>query len=92
MSKLPVLMRVQVRGENRGVNLWLPLFIIFPIVAVILLVLLPFMLLAAVILWPFGWGGLLVGIIPAVARCICAMPGLKVDVENGQEKVNIWIR
>jgi hypothetical protein len=92
MSGVPYLMRVRVSGENRGVNLWLPLFIIFPIVAVILLVLSPLMLLAAIILWPFGWGKTLVAIIPAVASCICAMRGLQVDVEDGREKVNIWVK
>jgi len=92
MSGVPYLMRVQVKNENRRINLWLPLFVIFPVVAVLLLLMLPFMLLAAVILWPFGWGKALIGIIPAVGRCICAMRGLQVDVEDGPEKVNIWVK
>jgi hypothetical protein len=61
-------------------------------VAVILVILLPLMLLAAIILWPFGWGLTLLKIVPAVTGCICAMRGLEVDFEQGQEKVQISVK
>jgi len=92
MNRPPFLMRIRVNNEKTKINLWLPLFIIFFVVAVILLILAPLVLLAAVILWPFGWGKTLLAIVPAVFGCLCAMRGLEVDVEQGQEKVQISVK
>ncbi len=92
MNRPPCLMRVRVGRPGRKINLWLPLFIIFLFVAVILLILSPLVLLAAVILWPFGWGRPLLAIIPAVIGCLWAMRGLKVEVEKGEEKVLVSVK
>ena len=47
MSRPPYLMRVRVKNPDTKISLWLPLFIIYPLLLVVLLVLLPFMLIAA---------------------------------------------
>ena len=56
MNRPPYLMRVRVDRPGTNVNLWLPLFIILPLAAVILLALLPLWLVTVAVLWPLGWG------------------------------------
>ena len=94
MNLPPMTMRLILPRQGKiGINLWLPLFIIVPIVAVIalalFLILLPLMLIAVVILWRFGWVKLLILSFPAVIGCLSALRGLKVDVNQGRERVLI---
>ncbi len=84
-------MRVRVVNPERKLNLWLPLFLLFPLVALILLILFPLVLLAALILWPFGWGRVLF-VIPAVLACMWAMGGLEVTVEDKKERVLVSVK
>ena len=92
MSRAPYLMRVCVSRPDRKINLWLPLFIIFPVLAVILLVLSPLILITAVVLWFLGWGKTLFIAPFAILGCMCAMRGLEVEVEQGQERVLISVK
>ncbi|MFC1901186.1 hypothetical protein ACFLYN_06300 [Chloroflexota bacterium] len=91
MNRPPYLMRLRITNPEHKINLWLPLFIILPFVAIILIVLLPLVLLAALVLWPFGWGRLLL-VIPAVLTIICAIRGLEVEVEDKSERVLISVK
>jgi len=96
MNRPPYLMRIRIDKEGRKLNIWLPLFLILPVVAiiiaVIMLILAPVVLLAAAVLWPFGWGKPLLIAAPAVLDCLCALRGLEVDINHSQEKVFISIR
>lgn len=92
MNRPPCLMRVRIDKPDGKINLWLPLFIILPVVGVIMLILAPFVLVAAVILWRFGWGRLLLLAVPAIFACICAMRGLEVKVDQTQEKVLVSVK
>ena len=94
MNFPPMIMKLIISPQGkRGINLWLPLFIIFPIVFVIgfilFLLLLPIMLIASVILWRFGWVKLSILSFPAVIGCLSALRGLKMDVNQGRERVLI---
>ncbi len=93
MNLPPMIMRVKIDQPDRKVNLWLPLFLIFPVVTIIMLVLLiilsPLILLAAIIFWRFGWSRLLIFSFPVVIGCVFALRGLKVDVNRGRERVLI---
>ncbi|MFC2069718.1 hypothetical protein ACFLTB_00875 [Chloroflexota bacterium] len=91
MNRPPYLMRVRIMNPEKKFNLWLPLFLIFPFVALILLILFPLMLIAAIILLAFGWGRMLL-VIPAAVACICALRGLEVEVEQKHEKVLISVK
>lgn len=96
MNRPPYLMRIRIDKEGRKLNIWLPLFLILPVVAVIIavvmLVLAPIVLLAAAVLWRFGWGKPLLIVAPAALGCLFALRGLEVDISNSQEKVFVSIR
>ena len=97
MNLPPYLMRIHIdKPDSRKIHLWIPLFIILPVIAIILapimLIMAPFVLIAAVVLWRFGWGKMLLIAPPVVLGCLCALRGLEVDVNNSNEKVLISIR
>ena len=92
MNRPPYLMKVRVNNPDSKFNLWLPLFLIYPLLAVIMLVLLPLILVAAIVLWLMGWGKTLFIVLFAVFSCINAMRGLEVHVEEGQEKVLVSVK
>ena len=97
MNRPPYLMRIHIdKPDSKKINLWIPLFIILPVIAIILLpfilILAPFVLIAAVVLWRFGWGKMLLIAPPVVFGCLCALRGLEVDVNNNNEKLLISIR
>jgi len=96
MNFPPMIMQIQISRKDRGFNLWLPLFIIFPIVVIIIaalfLLLLPLMLIAAVILWRLGLWRPLFFFWPAVFGCFCAMRGLEVDIDQDDAQVFISVK
>ena len=91
MNYPPMIMRLKVQKQGRGINLWMPLFIIGPIFAIFALafslVLLPFCLLVAIIFWRprmlkrlfFFWA--------AAFILTGAMRGLQVDIKKGPDVV-----
>jgi hypothetical protein len=94
MNRPPLLMHLKIRNEKSDFGLWLPLFLLFPLALVVLLVLSPLVLIGVLVLWGCGygrwaWWGL---------RCLAAafvsswaMRGLKVDVQGRRENVFISI-
>ena len=104
MKRPPMLMHVQIRGEDRGFCLWLPLFLILPLALLLLIILSPLILLAIFILWLSGRGkrALLVTriafrllcsmrLIRAAVDLLCSMPGLQVDISTHNERVRVSI-
>jgi hypothetical protein len=97
MNRPPYLMRVHIdQPDSKKINLWIPLFIVLPFIAIILLpfvlILAPFVLIAAIVLWPWGWGKPLLIAAPLVLTCLYALRGLEVNISNSHEKVNIAVK
>jgi hypothetical protein len=88
MNMPPTIMKVRINGFW----LWLPLFLLMPFGLVLVLVLAPFVLLAALVLWPWGYGRPLVMFLPYTLNCLHALRGLEVDVEDRKEKVHIYFK
>lgn len=103
MKRPPVLVRVQIRGEERKFRLWLPLFLLLPVALALLIVLSP-VILAFIIIRVTGRERRL----PPAARTslgvlcsmrgirvafdvLCSMPGLRVDVRNNRERVYVSV-
>ena len=86
MNWPPLIMRLRILRDNRSMRLWLPLFLIFPILAIFALLLAPLVLIAGLILWPLGWGRTLFFSGPYLFRVICALRGLEVNVQQKHEK------
>ncbi len=93
MNWPPMVMRIKISQPERRLNLWLPLFIMFPIAFIItvalFLLLLPLILIAAAVFWRLGFWRPLFFFWPAVLGCLSAMRGLEVDVDQNQERIFI---
>lgn len=104
MKRPPMLVRIQIRGEERKFRLWLPLFLLVPLAVLLLIILSPVILVAIVIIRVTGWGkrlspvartslGILCSVrgIRAAFDVLCSMPGLRIDVRNNKERVYVSI-
>ncbi|HMD67778.1 MAG TPA: hypothetical protein VKF42_02800 [Chitinivibrionales bacterium] len=92
---IPSVMNLKIHsGERFKLRLWLPLFIIWPFVLVVLLLLLPFLVLAEIVLRLANARIYLFAIIGALFSLISAMQGLTVRVNNEKHNslVHVTIR
>ena len=78
-------MRVKIKNQDTNFGIWIPLFIIFPILLIIFIALSPLILLTALILLPFGMARMVL-CLPAIYTLFCAMKGLEVDVSKGNHE------
>lgn len=92
MTAPPLWLRFRLADEGHRLSLWLPLFILWPFVAALALVLLPFVLLFAAVFWYSGYGKTLLLSGPRIMTCICALRGLHVHVGQKQNGVLISVR
>jgi hypothetical protein len=90
MSLPPCLMRLKIVDSEHRVNLWLPLFLAWIILAALYIVLSPLIAILILILWPFGWGEFLLMIGPTIYSCLCALRELQVDIRKGSDIVMIY--
>jgi hypothetical protein len=94
MNWPPMLMHVKVKNEKANFGIWLPLFLLFPLALVVLLVLSPLILIGILVLLALGqgrwvaWG----------FRCLWvaivsswALRGLQVDVQGRKGTVQMSI-
>ena len=102
MKRPPMLMRVQIHGEEGRFPLWLPLFLLLPLALALLIILSPLILIAAVILRvrrrqlpPIARAsfGMLCSVrcIRATFDVLCSMPGLRIDVSNRNERIYVSV-
>jgi hypothetical protein len=91
---IPLWMKIKVRnGAHFGIRLWLPLFLIWPIVLALLLVLLPLLIIAELVLW---LARVRISVFRTLWMCggvVCAMRGLSVKVNSVKENdvVDIYV-
>jgi hypothetical protein len=88
----PSLLRLRIRNERHRFGLWLPLFLIWPLVLVLGLALWPLLLIASFVLWDRGWGKPLLLGGPALFELLCALRGLKVNIKQDSQQVLISLR
>ena len=78
---LPMIVRFKVKEPGRrGFGLWFPAIVIWILLAALMLVLLPFLLLAALISWGRGPGIRLLLLYPLVISVLWNLGGLTIDV------------
>jgi hypothetical protein len=81
---MPMLLRLKgIDSKGKRFTLWLPLFLIYLILLPLLVIPLPFVLLAALIAWPFGYGCLVIQVYFAIFKLLGCLSGLKVDIGSG---------
>ena len=91
MNHPPLIMRIRVQNPEHKFGLWLPLFLLIPLVLIVLIILSPLLLIGFLALCCMGWGKLALHLPVAICRVYCAARGLRVDVDNPTEKVKIFI-
>ena len=83
----PLLLRLGI--GRRRFPVWLPLFLLWPVAAAVIIVLAPLVLLAALILRPLGWGKLVIISGPMFFGVLCALRGLEVNLNLGSRLLQI---
>jgi hypothetical protein len=89
MSIPPCLMHVRIHNEEHHFGLWLPLFLAWLILAALLLAILPIFLILLIVALPFGWGEFMLLLGPRFYNILCALRGLKVEIDRTNEKVEV---
>jgi hypothetical protein len=89
MSIPPCLMHVRIHNEEHHFGLWLPLFLAWLILAALLLAILPILLILLIVALPFGWGEFMLLLGPRFYNILCALRGLKVEIDRTSEKVEV---
>ncbi len=103
MTLPPMALRMNISNRRRSFGLWIPLFIIVPLLLILVVVLLPLLLVmmvvAVLVLLGRGKGGQLLRlillsllVIPRFFALFWALRGFLVDVRNDSEHVHISFR
>jgi hypothetical protein len=84
MNCPPLLLRLDIARKEcpRHTVLWLPIFLAWIVLAAIFLALSPLIILAALLVLPFGWAKTVLLFIPLVCNCICNLRGMEIKVEK----------
>jgi hypothetical protein len=91
MNRPPMLMHLRIQNEKKKFGLWLPLFLLLPLVLVVLLILSPLILIALLVLWPSGWSKWALLALRAAFLSFCSLRGLRVDIQSGSQYVYISV-
>ncbi len=87
---LPMLVRFKVREPGRrGFGIWFPVILIWILLAALMLVVLPFLLLAALVTWRSGPGAKLLLVYPLLASVLWNLGGLTIDVDQKERTLLI---
>jgi hypothetical protein len=82
MSRPAMLLHLKFPTEDGYCGLWLPFFLVYPILLVLSLIALPFLLLAILFTWPFGWARTPLLVLPYIWNLVFKTRGLTVDVSK----------
>jgi len=76
-------------GPHSSFGLWLPWFLVYPLILALMLLVLPFMLIAVVFTLPFGYARPLIMLWPYVWRLLFSLRGLDMDIRSGQHDIQL---
>ena len=90
---VPMILKLRVRDkEGKNFFIWLPLFLIWIIIFPLLLIPIPFVALAALIMWPEGKGPVIFYGYFTIFKLIGCLSGLKIDIESGNSTFFIILK
>lgn len=94
MRHPPLTLRLRTRGHGiPTLSLWLPLFLIWPVLALLFLLVSPLLLIGALVLslgfqatwdWP--------ALIAEFYALLCGLRGLEVDFDEGRKNFSVYVR
>jgi len=91
MNWPPMLMQLRFPTENGSWGLWFPFFLVYPLLLAVSIIALPFLLLAALLMLPWGYARIPLLVLPYIWNTVFKLKGLKVDVEQPGHNVFINI-
>jgi hypothetical protein len=86
---IPVLMRLKVSRNPKKYGVLLPVFLVWILLFALMLVLWPFVLIAALFTWGSGQGKWLLLTYPMLLAVIFHLSGLHIEVEQREQNVLI---
>ncbi len=90
---MPMLLRIRGIDNNRKrFGLWLPLFLVWIIVLPLLIIPAPIILLAALLMWPFGYGYIVMQAYFTIFKILWCLSGLEFNIESGHGTFFITMR
>jgi len=90
---IPILMRMKIAERGRKkVNLYFPIILLWIVVLALLTVLLPFILLVALFLWPQGYGKIPLAVYAMLFSLIFSLSGLHIQVEDKKNQILIILK
>ena len=89
----PSILRIRiVKKGKKKLGLWLPLFLLWPVILALLVMLLPLLFVLAICPRRGAEGGMIVAGLPQVFVIACALRGLKVDVQEDDQQIQVSLR
>ena len=87
---IPLFMKIHIQERGKkGVRLWLPMFLIWILLLVILVILSPIILLVGLAAWIRGYGRTFFFAFPMLFAVLWAMSGLRIHIEDRDKKVQL---
>ena len=86
---IPMLMRLKLSRNPNRYGLLLPVFLVWILLFALMIVLLPFVLIAALFTWRSGQGKLLLLTYPLLVSVLFTLSGLHIEVVSRKENVLI---
>jgi len=88
----PLVLRIRLSEKGgRGIRMWIPLFLIYPVLFIFTVLLAPVVFFAAAILAIAGLGtqSRMLLMLPRLVELMCALRGLTIDVRDNEDQVYI---
>lgn len=86
---IPMLMRLKVSRNPNRYGVWLPVFLIWILAFALMLVLLPFVLIAALFTWRSGQGKWLLLTYPLLISVLFHLSGLHIEIGHSEQNILI---
>jgi len=86
---IPIFMRLRVGRNPDKYGLLLPVFLVWVLLFALMIILLPFVLIAALFTWRSGQGKLLLLTYPLLVSVLFTLSGLHIEVVSRKENVLI---
>jgi hypothetical protein len=86
-----MLIHIRVKSKDTNFGCWLPLFLLFPIILAVLIILSPLILIALFVIWISGRGNWGLFTLKTAFIAFWSLRGLKVDVQGKNEIVQISV-
>jgi hypothetical protein len=83
----PMLLHLQIPVGDSFIGLWLPWFLVYLLLLILMVIAIPFLIILAIILIPTGKSRPLVMAWPYVWRLLFNMNGLKVDIQQNKRRI-----